>query len=73
MCGCAAAQETGGSYTVATSEQHLEELVLAHAAPPPAPPGSLSASLVRMGFPQKASEADSAAAFVGERPVYQLS
>lgn len=29
------ANETGGTYTVATSEAHLEQLVLSHAQPPP--------------------------------------
>jgi transcription initiation factor TFIIH subunit 2 len=29
-------EETGGVYGVALSESHLEELILAHAPPPPA-------------------------------------
>lgn len=59
------AKVTGGTYTVATGEGHMEELLLEHATPPPAPPGSGGVSLVHMGFPRKASEAPGAAAFVG--------
>jgi len=59
------AQETGGTCGVALGDGHLEELMLEHATPPPAPPGSNAASLVRMGFPAKAPEAPGAATFVG--------
>jgi hypothetical protein len=38
-----AAEETGGAYGVALSEAHLSELLLSHAAPPPAPPGQSKA------------------------------
>lgn len=51
---------------VATGEGHLQELMLAHAVPPPAPPGSSTVSLVRMGFPSKNPEAPGTAAFCGE-------
>jgi transcription initiation factor TFIIH subunit 2 len=60
-----AAEKTGGTYGVATSEGHLDELMLAHATPPPSAPGSSGASLVRMGFPAKGPEAPGAATFVG--------
>ena len=45
---------TGGMYGVALSESHAEELLLAHAPPPPALEGSAASSLVQMGFPQRA-------------------
>jgi hypothetical protein len=61
-----ATQETGGTYSVALNEQHLQELMLAHAPPPPTTSGQLMADLVRMGFPPKAPEDPSAAVFVGE-------
>jgi transcription initiation factor TFIIH subunit 2 len=61
----AVAQETGGTYGVATGEAHLESLMLGHATPPPAAPGSSGVSLVRMGFPGRGPEAPGAAAFVG--------
>lgn len=60
-----AVTETGGSYDIATSESNLEEVMVAHATPPPAAPGSSGVSLVRMGFPAKTSSAPGAAAFVG--------
>ncbi len=63
-----AADTTGGTYCVATSESHLSELLLMHAAPPPAPAGQLSAELVRMGFPQRAPSEPAAAVYVGELP-----
>lgn len=62
-------QVTGGSYGVALNKAHLSELLLAHAPPPPAPPGQLTAELVRMGFPQRASTDPSAKVCVGELPV----
>lgn len=47
------------------NEGHLQELMLEHAVPPPAPPGSSAVSLVRMGFPPRNPEAPGAAAFCG--------
>ena len=41
-----AAQQTGGSYTVALDERHLEELVRQHAPPPPTAAASTAASMV---------------------------
>ncbi|XP_002977382.2 general transcription factor IIH subunit 2 [Selaginella moellendorffii] len=49
-------QETGGSYAVAMNEGHLKEILLEHVPPPAAMPDASSASLVRMGFPQRGSE-----------------
>ena len=66
-----AATETGGSYDIATSDAHLEEIMVGHATPPPAVPGSSGVSLVRMGFPAKSSSAPGAAAFVGAECVLQ--
>ncbi|KIY95438.1 transcription factor TFIIH, subunit [Monoraphidium neglectum] len=63
-----AAEETGGAYGVALSEAHLSELLLSHAAPPPAPPGQSKAELVRMGFPQRSAEDPASSVFVGESP-----
>ncbi len=60
-----AATETGGSYDVATSEAHLEQIMIDQATPPPAAPGSSGVSLVKMGFPAKASSALGAASFIG--------
>jgi transcription initiation factor TFIIH subunit 2 len=62
------AQVTGGTYGVSLNESHLSELLLAHAPPPPAPPGQLTAELVRMGFPQRGPTEESAAVWVGELP-----
>lgn len=59
-------QQTGGTYSVAMNEGHLQELMLEHAVPPPAPPGSSAVSLVRMGFPPRNPEAPGAAAFCDE-------
>ncbi|KAI7839973.1 hypothetical protein COHA_006294 [Chlorella ohadii] len=64
-------QQTGGTYTVAMNEGHLQELMLEHAVPPPAPPGSSSVSLVRMGFPSRNPEAPGAAAFTGAECLLQ--
>ncbi|GJP36992.1 hypothetical protein CLOM_g21455 [Closterium sp. NIES-68] len=52
------AEQTGGRYSVALDEGHLRELLLSHAPPPPVRPDSAAslASLVRMGFPQRAPE-----------------
>ena len=58
---------------VALNEGHLQELMLEHAVPPPAPPGSSSVSLVRMGFPSRNPEAPGAAAFTGEAGLWASS
>lgn len=63
-----ATERTGGTYGVALNETHLSDLLLSHAAPPPAPPGQLAAELVRMGFPQRAAAGEGNAVFVGELP-----
>ncbi|KAI9121675.1 hypothetical protein K1719_008708 [Acacia pycnantha] len=49
-------QETGGTYSVATDEAHLKELILEQAPPPPAIAEYATASLIKMGFPQSAAE-----------------
>ncbi|KAI5072230.1 hypothetical protein GOP47_0012336 [Adiantum capillus-veneris] len=49
-------ERTGGIYSVALNENHLKELILEHAPPPPALAESAIASLVRMGFPERSSE-----------------
>ncbi|GFR41049.1 hypothetical protein Agub_g1692, partial [Astrephomene gubernaculifera] len=58
-------EDTGGSYGVALHEQHLQQLVMQHAAPPPATAAQARAELVRMGFPQRSTEDASSAVFVG--------
>lgn len=65
------ADSTGGTYGIALNEEHLEELMLEHAVPPPAAPGSSGVSLVHMGFPSKAPDAPGSAAFVGADCVVQ--
>ena len=59
------AHHRGPRPAVAMNEGHLQELVLEHAVPPPAPPGASAVSLVRMGFPARNPEAPGAAAFCG--------
>ncbi|XP_057955750.1 general transcription factor IIH subunit 2 [Malania oleifera] len=49
-------QETGGSYSVALDESHFKELLLEYAPPPPAIAEFAIASLIKMGFPQRAAE-----------------
>lgn len=41
------ADDTGGTYRIALNESHLEELLMAHAAPPPATGARATAQLVR--------------------------
>lgn len=65
------ADDTGGSYNVALSETHLEELLMAHAPPPPTSAQHSGAELVRMGFPQRSTDAASAAVYVGPDCVLQ--
>lgn len=48
-----APQQTGGSYTVALDERHLEELVRQHAPPPPTAATSTAASMVSAPASQK--------------------
>lgn len=60
-------------HAVALNEGHLHELMLEHAVPPPAPPGSSNVSLVRMGFPSRNPEAPGAAAFTGAGDLWASS
>lgn len=46
---------TNGTYRVATAEDHLADLLLAHTPPPPAVQKA-EASLVQMGFPQRRTD-----------------
>merc|ERR1719409_1895456 len=46
-------EETGGMFGVSQSQHHLEDLLMAHAPPPPLNEQATKASLVEMGFPQK--------------------
>jgi hypothetical protein len=43
-------QDTGGTYGVALNEKHLEELVFAHAPPPPSLATDTSSYMVRSRF-----------------------
>lgn len=43
--------KTSGTYSVALSESHFEELLSAHISPPPTTVKQTAASLIRMGFP----------------------
>ena len=52
-----AAEETGGSYGVSLDAEHLEQLLMAHAPPPPALADETASSLVLMGFPQRSGGA----------------
>ena len=61
------AQKTGGSYGVALDQEHMENLVMMHATPPPSAKDEEDKnSLVSVGFPSQASSAPGAACFVGE-------
>lgn len=44
------AEETGGHYKVALSEQHLQELLLEHSPPPPTTAARAGADLVSTGL-----------------------
>jgi transcription initiation factor TFIIH subunit 2 len=46
-------EETGGTYGVSLNADHLDDLIMAHAPPPPLPEDATKSSLVQMGFPQK--------------------
>ena len=60
------ATDTGGSYRVALSKEHLDELVMDACAPPAVQAARTLPNLVRMAFPNKDAEGDEHAAFVGE-------
>lgn len=65
-------QKTGGSYAVALDQEHMEDLVLAHATPPPSLKGKTEKhSLIHVGFPSQSSSAAGAACFVGTTCVLQ--
>lgn len=49
------ASASQGTYRVATNEEHLADLLLAHSPPPPAV-HRVEASLVQMGFPQRRTD-----------------
>lgn len=55
------AKDTGGTYFVAKDETHFQQLVMAHATPPPAATDEV-ACLVRMAFPRR-NAADSLGLF----------
>ncbi|KAL3163240.1 hypothetical protein ABBQ32_009640 [Trebouxia sp. C0010 RCD-2024] len=63
--------DTGGIYSVGMSDKHVEECVMDHAPPPPTKASGSAASLVRMGFPQKAADGPTAVAFVGPECLLQ--
>lgn len=46
-------EETGGTYGVSLNADHLDDLIMAHAPPPPLTEDSTKSCLVQMGFPQK--------------------
>jgi len=46
-------EETGGAYGVSLNADHLDDLIMAHAPPPPLAEDATKSSLVQMGFPQK--------------------
>jgi transcription initiation factor TFIIH subunit 2 len=60
------AAETSATYRVATSEEHLKELVMAACAPPALQGASVDSKLVRMGFPSKDPDGAKSATFAGE-------
>lgn len=44
-------QRTSGTYSVALTESHFDDLMSSHVSPPPTTVKQTSASLIRMGFP----------------------
>lgn len=46
-------EETGGTYGVSMNADHLSDLIMAHAPPPPLAEDATKSCLVQMGFPQK--------------------
>lgn len=65
-------QKTGGSYAVALDQEHMEQLLRAHATPPPSLKNKNNThSLVHVGFPSQASSAPGAACFVGPSCILQ--
>jgi transcription initiation factor TFIIH subunit 2 len=60
------ATETGGTYHVAMSQDHLSELLTQACSPPPLPAAQLQPSLVKMAFPSKDADTLRSFAFVGE-------
>lgn len=60
------ASETGGSYSVATSESHFVELFMSHSNPPPQRESEAVAKLVSMGFPARGLRSEQCVVFVGE-------
>jgi transcription initiation factor TFIIH subunit 2 len=58
--------DTGGTYAVATSKEHLDELTMQMCTPPAVQAVRALPNLVRMAFPNKDAEGDENAAFVGD-------
>lgn len=61
------ADQTGGTYSCALGEGHLEELILGHVPPPPLT-NDAGACLMRVGFPQKSDERTKRAPMVAAWP-----
>lgn len=59
------AKQTGGIYNVALDEQHLDDIIRQHIPPPPTLAAATSASMVRMGFPQRNEEGAAGRSFLG--------
>lgn len=58
--------KTNGTYGIALDQEHMEQLLLEHAVPPPwLLEDQQKVSLVQVGFPSQASTASGAACFVG--------
>lgn len=60
------ATDTEGTYRVAISEDHLEELVMQMCLPPPVQLAHTLPNLVRMAFPDKDADSITKASFVGD-------